>query len=367
MRSERKFAEKPFCAADSLVFSQLVYARLENVRDHLGKDIDGMSIRDFFAAEYFTQMFWDGMTDEDDVHGLFTYAAASRRYRDVKIRNVVAEYVPEEEKQFAAMEFELGDGNSCVAFRGTDGSLVGWKEDFNMAFMDRIPSQERSVIYMNDHFAREEDDEPSKIYVTGHSKGGNLAIYSALTCEKSVRNRIAAIYSHDAPGFKTNVLERLNEIKNKEHIKVMRYLPQSSVVGMILYSSDEYQVVKSKASGAMQHSAFSWIVKNGDFVYMDELTIKGEYNGRVLCKWLESATPEKRKKFFDSLFGVLNKNKIYNTRDFSNMKAGDILRLIGSLNDLDDDTKSLITEVIKNLVASAVKSITPFKGEDGDK
>ena len=364
-RNNMTFKEKPFNPVDSLVLSTLVYARLECVIEELGKDPvkPNMTVKDFFLSEYFDLMFCDDVTDEENLQ-LFAYAAASRRFRDVEVRNVVSEYDPKEEQQFAAMTFAITDDKACVAFRGTDGTLTGWKEDFNIAFMDEIPSQADAVKYMNRFFSKGKSIK--EVYVTGHSKGGNLAIYGGLMCGEKALGRIKSIYSHDGPGFKTGMVKKIEESRKKNKIDLCRYLPQSSLIGVIMDNTKKYKVVKSDVIGVMQHSAYSWQIDGGKFVFVDDMTAMGEYNDRVMLEWLESATPEQRKMFLDAVFAVLSSNKINHFKDLKTITPRKMIKIISSINGLDDETRDVVIQVFKNLGTSVVKSLDPCTAQGID-
>ena len=104
----RTFEEMPLNPVDSLVLSQLSYARLEfaepkpeNLLDRLRK---GVTVADFFRNEWFEKIFCDGISDSDNMN-LMAYAVASRRYRNLKIWDIVGDFDKSSEKQFGAMIF----------------------------------------------------------------------------------------------------------------------------------------------------------------------------------------------------------------------------------------------------------------------
>lgn len=172
----RTFEEMPLNPVDSLVLSQLSYARLEfaepkpeNLLDRLRR---GVTVADFFRNEWFEKIFCDGISDSDNMN-LMAYAVASRRYRNLKIRDIVGDFDKSSEKQFGAMIFRLDANTDFVAFRGTDGSMLGWKEDFNLSFMNEVPSQSEAVEYLERNYGSgNRKGRNRRFYVGGHSKGG---------------------------------------------------------------------------------------------------------------------------------------------------------------------------------------------------
>lgn len=364
--AEKTFSEEPFNPVDSLVLSQLSYAELEHVIDGLGKDRikPGMRLKDFLRNEYFEATFADDITDEDNLK-LFMYAAASRRFRDLVVKNVVSELDEGEQKQFAAFAFEISDDTDYIAFRGTDGTLFGWKEDFNMAFMPEIPSQASAVKYIERFYGpRRWFGRKRKLIIGGHSKGGNLAVYGATMCDREIHPRIAGIFSHDGPGFRDDIMENIRDIIKRDGMKVTKEVPQTSIIGMLLETQEDYVVIQSDAVGIMQHVAYSWQVDGADFVYRDDISQSGEYYDRTLHEWVESSTYEEREVFSNTFYEILVKNNINSLHDMKTLTPKKLLDIYNTLNNMDDRSKEVFSSMLKSLVNIAIKSIaSPGKGK----
>ncbi len=90
----------------------------------------------------------------------------------------------------------------------------------------------------------------------GHSKGGNIAVYSAMECDSSIQSRIIKIYSHDGPGFKEDILKggKYELIKDK----IYKILPQSSIVGMLLHHQEDYVVVETPIGFVPTYEQLNW-------------------------------------------------------------------------------------------------------------
>ncbi|MFR2030854.1 MAG: Mbeg1-like protein, partial [Collinsella sp.] len=189
------FEERPFCAVDSLVFAWLSYLRLPGDMAEL-TNWQGLDVRELLRAECYRDMI-DDLWDPEGSRALLEAVAASPRYRGVHVcgYRAVSDVVATE--QFAAMAFRFPAGFSYLSFRGTDSTIVGWKEDFNMAFRCPVPAQESAVGYVDEAA----DAIDGQLLCGGHSKGGNLAVYGAAMCSDVARERIERAYSHDGPGF----------------------------------------------------------------------------------------------------------------------------------------------------------------------
>ena len=358
-KNTRISAESPFNNVDALVLSQLTYTKAEvivNAGDVI-PDPSGVPLKEFYRAEYFSKMFGDGMTDGENLQ-LFIAACGSPRYRDLRIKYMEEVLDHSSEKQFAAATYVLDGDTEFVSFRGTDGSLLGWKEDFNMAFMDEVPSQRAAVSYLNRHFGAHGESAGKRIYVGGHSKGGNLAIYGGLNAERAVRKRIACIYSLEGQGFREEVSAHLMAVATKEAIPVIKIVPQTSLIGMIMDYGTPVRVVEARAIGPMQHSAHTWQIDGDDFRYTT-MSYTGEFNGRVLKEWLEKFSDEERKVIVDRFFDLLLRNDIRTVHDIRRIGPSKIRELLESFGDLDEESRSAIQSALAELGKTALLNIPP--------
>ena len=299
------FAELPFTEADSLALSQLAYARMpDNVpRYHENAETaDGMiatvPIHDLLRAECYDDMFgkvWSPSMNVD----LLRAMSESPRWRNLRVGAYVDEFDAETTKQFSACVFELGNGTLYVAFRGTDSSIVGWKEDFMMAFRRPVASQEAAARYLTElagHWA-------GPIMVVGHSKGGNLAVYAAMNAEDEIKDRVERIYSLDGPGFPEEVVKSFEYASVSD--RIVKIVPDSSVVGMVLETPERCIVVKSDVEGIMQHFVFSWQMHGGEFDKVEDVASSSVTFNKALNKWLANLSKEQRERAVDALFAVL--------------------------------------------------------------
>ena len=193
-----------------------------------------------------------------------------------------------------------------------------------------------------------------KILIGGHSKGGNLAVSSALNCNSSIKNRIECIYSHDGPGFLESVLNS----KNFKDIssKIEKTLPQSSLVGMLLENQENFNIIKSNRVSFLQHYPFSWIVENNDFCYLKDLTTNARFLDTTLNKWISSLSNAERERFVDSLYKILNINQNSTLTEFRCDWKKNLPAIIQATSKMDEDTKSFLQETVKALFALGFKS-----------
>ena len=241
-----------------------------------------------------------GLVDPQVTHDFYHAVAANPRFSDVEMSAYCEQFDGGAQTQFAAVTFRLPSGTLVVAFRGTDDSLVGWKEDFNMAFQYPVPAQVTAADYLA-RVAALWQNVP--IVLTGHSKGGNLAVYAAMNAEDDVKDRIERIYSLDGPGFPEAVVNSFEYASVSD--RIVKIVPDSSVVGMVLETPERCMVVKSDVEGIMQHFAFSWQMHGGEFDKVEDVASSSVTFNKALNKWLANLSKEQRERAVDALFAVL--------------------------------------------------------------
>ena len=255
----------------------------------------------------------------------------------MRLNYYVSEIDTDIQMQFSAVTFFPDDGSVYIAYRGTDGTLVGWREDCNMAFTFPLPAQEAGLLYMNSVSGFIPSD--TVVRTGGHSKGGNIAMYAAMKCNPSLRNRIADIYNHDGPGFISEVLitDEYASIRDR----VRKTLPHSSFFGMLLHQGENYSVVESSGiSGFLQHIPFNWVVEGGDFRYIDKVKNSSFQTQIAINEWLRSHTPEEQKHLIDTIFGLLETTKVENFNDMNEDWLKTSLKILSAAKDMDPETKS---------------------------
>lgn len=240
---------------------------------------------------------------------------ASPRYRDVKIGEFIYEFNEERynDMQFAAMTFLLPTGEEYISFRGTEATFVGWREDFQLAYDDIIPSQTNAVRYVNTIASRSDHT----LILGGHSKGGNTAVYAAVYCNADTRTRIKRVYTFDGPGFMTDILttKEFKEIAPR----LTKLVPQDSFIGMMFEGQEPYRVVRSSAVGINEHFIFTWDVDldHSDFLHLDSLTQSAQNLSDAYIAWTNSLAKDKRRDIIDAMFEVAEASGYDNFSDLA--------------------------------------------------
>ncbi len=336
------FEEMPMTEVDSLVLCQLSYLKFDGMVPDVQEGSTGVTLKSVAEHPDFEKLFADVRYEKEN-RALFAGMVQGRRFRNMKLNyytNVIEERW---ETQFSALTCFLDDGSAYVAFRGTDETIVGWKEDFNMAFLSPVPGQAYSVAYLNAVASRFSGD----FYVGGHSKGGNLAVYSAMNCEEAIQKRILRIYSMDGPGFRPEVLERCGYDRIKE--RVVKILPHSSLVGMIFESDMHFQVVRSKTFGLLQHDPYTWQVVSNHLVRVNDLYERRKNMDNTLNEWILSLNEQQLRTFVDTLYQVIMASQATNLIEFTTEWKRSMNGIIAALKEVDGETQEVLKEIVKSL------------------
>lgn len=354
-RGDVPLSAAPFNAVDNLVLSQLAYVSFAGItRDRLGS-----MARARLAS--------GGLSGND--RQLLELISSSKRLGRARVRRAVERLDEARQMQFAALTLELDDGAACVVFRGTDATLVGWKEDLNMTFADEIPSQAEAVRYLNDS-AR---ITRRQLRVMGHSKGGNLALYASINCRPDVRRRIIGVYNNDGPGLSARAMDsvgyrRLDKLTHT-------FLPQSSVVGILMCPAGRYKVVHAEGSlGILQHDPYAWQVRRDRFEFETRLSRASYLADRTIMDWLGGMTPERRREFVDAVYEVLQATNARTLDEIAASWPRSSMSIISALGRLEPETRRHVYEALASLIAayarnrfspSALRSEAPGPEPDG--
>lgn len=325
------FKAKKFHEVDALILSIIPYIpfknlvpafkkeaiKLQDLTKKLDKDL--MRAKGIFIGNTFK---------------LLEVIANTKRYANIALYNYM--YIINEEMQFGALTMKLPDKSTFIAFAGTDSSIIGWEEDFKMAYMYPGKSQKYANVYLNNTIKLLDRN----IRIGGHSKGGNLAISSAMNSKFYIKPRIKEIFNFDGPGFLKE------QIDSKEYksiaSKIKMYIPEQSIIGMILYHTPDYKVVKAKHFSILQHDVFNWKLDNNGFILSKQNKRSKKLEQRLTKKLEDMSIPE-RLELVENIFNLFKKNNIKDTKE---IKLNNIFKLIKSFNDLDKDTKNQLIEFL---------------------
>ena len=264
--------------------------------------------------------------------------AKSVRFGKCVVRNYVNDIVTEAEQQFAAMEIVLEDGTSYVSFRGTDATIIGWKEDFNLS-TGVVPAQKRAIEYLQ----KISEHTDGMLRVGGHSKGGNLAIYGSVMC-KSAHEKILEIYSNDGPGF-SREFQELPETKEMMP-KIIRIIPEYSIIGTLLEHEKEPVIVASSSKGLLQHDGFSWEVQGPALVRRDSLNKTALRFIEILHKWIDGMDMEQKRLLIEDLFATLQASGYENLSEVQSGGLKSLAAMVKRVEKFAPESRGMMQELL---------------------
>ena len=347
----------PFGDVDSLVLASLSYLNYPTeptlIRD-LGVHVPAVD-RNQFAFVH-------------ECRALLSAAAMTERFAGIRMHHPIAVTDQDRDMQFAAVTFDLPDGTHYVAFRGTDSTIVGWREDFNMAFESPVPAQSAAVKYLNEVAAM----TVGPLTLGGHSKGGNLAVYAAAHADPMLQSRIRAIYSFDGPGLDDVTVASAGYANIARRIR--SFVPQQSVIGLLLAYHPEYTVVKSDGISLLQHDTFTWQVLGTDFIAVTELDVGSQLVDHTVHAWLSKVSPEKRKVFVNTIFDILEATGANTVKELLKDAPGRVPEILKALQKVDFETAKMIVTLwgqfvqigATNIIELVRQRITPDNNIQGD-
>ena len=349
-RCDVPLAVDPFNEVDNLVLAELVYTDFGGIVPVDGRQI---SLRD--AADAFFRRH-----THEEILAIKSYTARApllmekmlegERFRDVKLCWYLDETDTERETQLAAVTFLLPDRSAYVAFRGTDGTLVGWREDCNLSFQHETDGQRRSARYLN--LVGGQLDAPMR--VGGHSKGGNMAVYAAARCEPALQDRLLAVYTNDGPGFHEEMLQ--SEGYHRILPKIVSIVPDTAIIGMMLSSLAENRVVRSSKSGIIQHDGFSWEVSRNRFVGA-ELSDGSLWFDRFLSEWLVNTDDEYRQTMTEIVFSLFESTGADSFREIGQQKWKSAEAILSAVLKLPRESQHEALSFFQQLGASGGQTI----------
>lgn len=341
---DKSFEEYKFNEVDNVLFSELSYLDWSNI----------VPINDKITLQSAAGIFLKKEKEKKNKKEHFKYIENiiehlkqmqnSIRYKDCMLANF--KLILNKEEQFGAICIYFEPQKVYVSFQGTDDSIIGWKEDFEMSYCFPIASQVDAISYLNENITWRDNT----VYVGGHSKGGNLAMCSAMYCRDYIKNKIKLVFNNDGPGFRE---KEYNSPEYKSILpRIITFKPEESVVGMILYNSSNCKIVKSREKGIREHDITSWECF-GPFLEEGVLSENSKKIGSKLQEWLNQYEDDEREKLVLTFFQILEKIDVVSIYDFKHLDLSKVRNAISQMKNIDINTKKLYLEALKNLLINS--------------
>lgn len=358
-RGDLTFEQAPINEVDGLLLSNMSYVDFSGiVPEHNWGEKRSLFFLQreperVISIKEASEIYWSRHTEEEvkKEHPL-TYMAAiilksmacSRRFKNLALSHFISEIDEDEPKQFAAIQIKFAENSYYLAFRGTDETIVGWLEDFNMVYMPMIPSARRAVNYIEEVIRKGN----SLYYLGGHSKGGHLAFMGAVKAASWCRRQIVSVVSYDGPGVNDDLpdTEEYHEMLDK----MVLYVPEQSLVGLLMEHREKTYVIKSIRAGAMQHDVTSWEIIGPEFVKIDNVSKHSASFSNKIKKWLLTMEDDVRRDLLQILYASVADLEIRTVSDLFALNPKKIFAAIRNLKKLSDEQKELLQGSFKALI-----------------
>lgn len=360
---QKTFEEEPFNNVDSLVISQLSYMKLDHHVPWEAEKSDGISLEEILNTDNIELLYRDER-NYDANKMFFEKLAKSKRYKDLRLRDFVEVLSVQAEVQFCAMTAVYAPLDFYyVVYRGTDEHVVGWKEDFNMMYKTPVPAHKMALKYLMTVSERITCD----FYIGGHSKGGNLAVFASAEAEPNIQDRIIRVFSHDGPGFKHEFISRPEYDRIKQ--KIVKQVPESSIFGVMLFTTENFDIIISKDRGIEQHNPYNWLSDGTDFIHADKLDKVYLLMQKVFNTWSMELTDDQARLYGDTLFDLIEKTGVNDMNDLSSSNS--MVHFASAIHDaykqLDDEIRNQFDGVIDLYMSIASELIKEQTKRDAKK
>lgn len=339
----KSLGEMRFTEVDAAILCKLSYFNFDEFVSPPEAKMPSVSLKQIMLMEDHKKLINKGKYG--DVHKqIIESMLAGKRFCELRVAAVSNYMDKESQTQFAAVTFLLNSKLMFVVFRGTDSSIIGLREDFNLLYMDHAPCHEYAINYIK----QISEQYNRTMYLGGHSKGGHLATYAAMFVPKNIQNRIHRIYSLDGLGLRPSVMKEghYEDIEKK----VFKLIPQSSLIGMMLQEDDSYDVVHSTGVMLVQHNVNTWVVDGRKFVRDEKLNNNAIFVEHTFNGWLDSQDDENRRKFIDAMFYLVDICEAEHLHELVANGGHKFNQIIAGMKGLDEETSKQVRMVLRAFV-----------------
>lgn len=347
-RGDLTFQQSEFNEVDNLIFAQISYLNLGVIKGQVSiEELGNIYRRKIASRKIRSEEEVSEFTERVEI--MFLKASKSRRFKDVMVTNFVSKFDEIRESQFSAMTFLINEKMLYVAYRGTDDTIVGFKENLNMSFSAPVAGQMDAVRYLKLILERYSQSE---VIVGGHSKGGNFAVFAVSGLTDKERKRISRVYNNDGPGFTENILNSDGYKKTVGLVK--KFIPEDSFVGILMDDEEDSIVISaSDSSGILQHDGLNWDVKGDKFIRKESVSKKSEFVDKTIKHWLKGLDIEEREAFVDELYKIVRKSmNASSLKDIYGNRFKTVYNFVKKMNNLEEDKRDMLQNTVLKLIQS---------------
>ena len=357
-RGDLSFEQVPFGKIDALLLAHLTYSIFDGVvpESFSEKKTFSQVVKDFSKTPDYESRINIGFLINKRTAELMFKTAESERFKNVELCGFRNIYSEDNVEQFAAVTY-IVNGKPVLALRGTDDTIVGWKEDFNIAWLPQIPAQKDALEYFNDAAASFKEN----FVLVGHSKGGNLVINTAVGCGEKLQRRIERVYNFDGPGFANEFFESISYKVVED--RIYSFYPEFAVVGMIFHHPKFYEIVKSDGFAFWQHDAMNWQISGKDFVNAGEFTDESKIFYNAFNAWIDKLDTNQKKNFVDTMFCILEASGAKTNNDLERDALKATAKMLAAYAEMGKERRKELHDILsmfKDVIADDIPIFKPL-------
>lgn len=358
------FDYRAFNEIDSAILAKLVYLNFADIVPKVNDNGNWIELQDLNDEQYFKQLTRD-VSLKDFYITFLELMCESPRFKNMKLNYYTNIFNVQTQEQFCAITCHLNDKLQVLSFRGTDMTVTGWKEDFNMLFTSPVPSQETATKYVNNISNKVTGD----LILTGHSKGGNLAVWANAFCKTEAHKRITNVYNLDGPGFPKDVLQNPNFMSNQNN--VVKIVPDESIIGLLFDDATPIRIIESNKVGPFQHDIFSWSCNLNGFIETKLQSNTHKYFDATFNNLVYALNVDQKKALVETVFSVVSASKMNSLQQTPVTALKEFNNLQKAFVGIDDQTAKVAREMIKKFTQLSLdrqvgtfnnSAIAKFKG-----
>ncbi len=343
---KKTIEELPFNEVDSLVFAQFSYTDFENMPKFRKQPDSLLSMKEFDLAKRNTVL---GTVDSAYHVNLLRKMKKSPRFQEIRFGLVETCSDPEKIVQFGAVTIFLPDGSMVICYRGTDATLLGWNEDFLITYEKELPSHKLALDYAHRVLTLYPE---APFYLSGHSKGGNLAAFACSKLRQSDYERLIMAYNFDGPDFRYPPHAFLERKK-----KWVKYMTRNDMVGCFYNLTEDPAIVYSSGALLGGHDPFFWSVNSKSPAFRrakDRSRISYVFE-TVFSRWLAKLNDDDLELAVSGLLQVLGKSKTVYHLLYRGIP--DILNWKKALKDYPEEKQKRFRQIFTSLAKETAKAI----------
>jgi hypothetical protein len=247
------------------------------------------SLLDFYLESPAGQAFLKarfGLIRQEYGHWIGFLSEEAQKYRDFRITGVLDDNAPGASGFYGAT-YRSPEGFCVTAFRGSEIFGIArhendYRNDFALSYQAPTAQQRMVDVYLKKF------PPADSFWLTGHSLGGNLALYAAIAMPGYLWGSCKGCFALNAPGFCGEFLDKYRGAVAARSERIHPLQNEHDIVSSLLRNAVEPEIVASACDPSAGEGFFSILYPHSNFQFAKEedgsfkILVGGEKSG--LCR-----------------------------------------------------------------------------------